>query len=360
MATACTRTPAPQTSTAPPISTVTPTVQPTTPDVQEETPQKTEEPTLAPEAFIYTGSVIEVLDGYNPNTGKEIYGEFKPIAVMIENTSAARPHSGITQADIVYEMLMEGGGVTRLMAIYTDDLPQKSGPVRSARIPFLQMLNAWQSIAYVHFGGSTAPGYDIGEKIPDLGLTVEVDGLKGAHSSLFKRDSARSAPHNAYIDLNQVQAVIDQEAPAQAQFLLNVGLAEVSPDAVTDVKFNYYKSYEVSYQYNQASNTYKRFINGKPMVDREGSEEQVEVSNVIIQFVDYSYDSEYANLVTAKTVGSGQAQFLIDGRWIEGSWEREDEHSITLFYDDQGKMIRLRAGKTWIDMPDEKVQVEPN
>ena len=60
---------------------------------------------------------------YNDLTGewntkrKEEYG--RPLAVMINNIENAIPQSGIGQADILYEFVVEGG-ITRMLAIYSD------------------------------------------------------------------------------------------------------------------------------------------------------------------------------------------------------------------------------------------------
>ena len=65
---------------------------------------------------------------YNTLTGKsglseEAVGK-RPVAVMINNIKASLPQDGIYKADILYEILVEGG-ITRMMALYTPDFEEE-------------------------------------------------------------------------------------------------------------------------------------------------------------------------------------------------------------------------------------------
>src|SRR5699024_9329825 len=54
------------------------------------------------------------------------------VSVMVNNHPAARPQSGLSQADLVFEILAEGN-ITRLLAMFQSEKPDIVGPVRSAR-----------------------------------------------------------------------------------------------------------------------------------------------------------------------------------------------------------------------------------
>ena len=61
----------------------------------------------------------------------------RPIAVMVDNESIALPHYGLTQADVVYEMMnsTENGRITRFMALVKDwETLEQFGSIRSARV----------------------------------------------------------------------------------------------------------------------------------------------------------------------------------------------------------------------------------
>ena len=116
----------------------------------------------------------------------------RAVAVMINNIKEAMPQSGIEQADVVYEMLVEGG-ITRLLAVFTDyDDISKIGPVRSARMAY-GIVSAEYDAIYIHYGGSE-DGY---AKIK----AYKLDDIDGMNDQLvFYRDNSRVAPHNAYIN----------------------------------------------------------------------------------------------------------------------------------------------------------------
>ena len=78
----------------------------------------------------------------------------RPLAVMLDNVQAALPQRGLQSADLVYEMVTEGG-ITRLMAVYSDytSMPEV-GPVRSARDQHVQLMFPLGAM-YLHVGGST-------------------------------------------------------------------------------------------------------------------------------------------------------------------------------------------------------------
>ena len=73
----------------------------------------------------------------NPLTGQPLPGGRngqRPIIVCINNDYAARPQLGTSQADVMYEYLMEGYGITRYSAIFYGEPSGQIGPVRSARL----------------------------------------------------------------------------------------------------------------------------------------------------------------------------------------------------------------------------------
>lgn len=117
---------------------------------------ETEAPTTAAEETEPETEVKETRDGYVRShlTGQwidEEIGKKRPIAVMINNIQAALPQSGISQADVIYECMVEGG-LTRLMAIFQSvDGMDKIGPVRSARTYYVYLAGEWNAF-YFHYG----------------------------------------------------------------------------------------------------------------------------------------------------------------------------------------------------------------
>jgi hypothetical protein len=115
-----------------------------------------------------------------------------PIAVMIENAAfgGVRPQAGLSYAQIVYEVVVEGG-ITRFMAIYAGDMPDVIGPVRSARPTYLEFAAEYDAL-YGHAGGSPEALQAIS------GLQVKDLSALAADSRFFYRDGSKVAPHNLF------------------------------------------------------------------------------------------------------------------------------------------------------------------
>jgi hypothetical protein len=117
------------------------------PDITTNLPDDTEEdvePTEEPSAPLYTNGLTgEAID--EPSN-------LRPYAVMINNIKVALPHCGVSKADIIYEVLVEG--TTRMMAIFSDISDAGAlGSMRSIRPYFIELARSYDAIV-VHAGGS--------------------------------------------------------------------------------------------------------------------------------------------------------------------------------------------------------------
>lgn len=299
-------------------------------EVIEEPIEEEEEVISYPYVSIYTG--LESMTESN-----------KAIAIMIGNTSQARPQSGLSMADVVYEITVEGG-ITRLMAIFSSQFPEKVGPIRSIRIPFVQKINEWK-VGIAHYGGaSTGAGDAIGllEKSKPV---MRYDGVGGTNSEFFFRSSDRSAPHNAYIKLDE--AVV--KAPNMSlKEMFAFTLDEVGGNTQEDFDIKYDSSYKVNYKYDSESLKYTRSINGKVQIDAY-NDETIQVKNIIVQFVT-SRKVEDVGYVLVDFYESGVAEYFIEGKHIVGTWKYNSDTKITDYFDDMGNMIKLKPGNTWIQV----------
>jgi len=311
----------------------TPTPQPT----PEPTPEITPEPTPTP-----------IPENISPLTGLELTGEYKPMGVMIENTNKARPLSGVSQADVVYECLMEGSSVTRLFAIFNGNLPEavKVGPVRSCRVYFVDIQQDWEC-GLIHFGG---PDVDhpcgVYQKMAKVDLPLHVDGLGGKYSGKFWRSTDRSAPHNAYIDLN---SVVENMPEAEKIYHFNFDAAYVPDgDSAAKLSIKYSGSYTPSYEYDAQTGNYNRFIGSDKMTDKEGGE-QVSVKNIIVQYVQHGkFDTKEGHL-DLNMYGTGKAEFFVDGKHMSGTWQRS-QGGKTEYLLENGEKLTLKPGTTWVQM----------
>jgi len=298
----------------------------------------------------------------NPFNGGVLASEddFAPFAVVIENTGAARPQSGIGQADIVYEVYMETGGVTRLIALFSNALPEKVGPVRSGRIHHVHVLSQFPGIALVHFGGSEPAGYDFYAEIKKIDVGWRSDGVNGPNSGLFWRDDSREAPHNAYASLvRDKEEAGDFYDGGYYQVLHFDEALKAQTAEVAYYELNYYGSYQVTYEYVPEVGGYRRWASDELMTD-ENTGEPIVLQNVVVIHTKYTYGGP-ANYANFTSTGSGEAEFLINGVYRTGTWSREDYHSPYVFQDDAGEEIAFCPGHTWVDITysDDKHNLTP-
>src|SRR3989338_716674 len=82
--------------------------------------------------------------------------DHRPMGIMIENHPEARPQSGLSFADVVYEAVAEGG-ITRFMGVFYCGIGAFSdiwvAPVRSARTSYVDWVSEYDAL-YNHVGGA--------------------------------------------------------------------------------------------------------------------------------------------------------------------------------------------------------------
>lgn len=310
-----------------------------------ETPAETpaETPVETP-AEVPVARYGQVPDGISPLTGLPYTGDGKVIMVQMENTAAARPHSGLSQADLIYEMEVEST-ITRLTTFFLSSYPQKAGPVRSARKQHIFLWSEWRYL-YAFYGGSQPEGQNIYDWIKELGITSRyLDGTKGAKS--FSRSTDRVAPHNAYTNLTYIMENLYDFTPVDRSLYYD-GAADMTGTPATKVSLSYRSDNNITYTYDAATKTYLRAINGKPMMDKE-NDQQIAVTNIIIQHAGHHKvpNLPYTNI---DLIGSGTAEYFSQGMMRKGTWERKDAKSFTIYYDENGQELPLTPGKTFIQI----------
>jgi hypothetical protein len=305
-------------------------------------------PTLTP-APSPTPEPTPVLVLRSQTTGKRIdeVTPFKPVAVMIENSAAARPQTGLQAADIVYEAPVES--VTRFLCIYSDILPKSVGPVRSTRLYFVRMQQEWDS-AFVHAGG---PQSGLSNVYTDASSHIDtrIDITKGTYAKYYWRIDGKAAPHNAYVSPAQCQQLMKREA--QGRTFLFDELTAYAGKTVKTVILPFYAG-EVTYRYDAAKDRLLRYSGSKPFIDAD-TKEAVSIQNLIVQYNHFYHGNETLGRWLCDLLGQGKAEFIIGGRHISGTWERSAYASPTIYRDNSGNEIVLRPGNTWIALhPDDK------
>jgi hypothetical protein len=260
--------------------------------------------------------------------------------IMIENSPDARPQSSLRDAGVVYEAIAEGG-ITRFLALYQENQPDYIGPVRSVRPYYVDLLLPYDA-SIVHAGGS-AEGL---AKVRNLGLK-DID--HGANGGAFQRVRDRYAPHNLYTSMGALDQVSAGRGYTTSDVKKLDRKEEKPSPQITARSIDLTISsalYNVKYEYDQASNSYKRFLAGRPHTDHR-SGQQIAPKTVVALAMGYSQNGIYS---VYQTTGTGQAFIFQDGTVKGVVWHRASEREQFVFTDDAGKKIPLNAGQTWFTL----------
>lgn len=279
----------------------------------------------------------------SPLTGMAVTPEqqARPVTgIMIENSSEARPQSGLKDAGIVFEAIAESG-VTRFLALFQESAPGSVGPVRSARPYYLDWTMAFDA-NYAHVGGSP----DALQRIKDIGVR-DLDQF--FNSAAYWRIPQRFAPHNMYTGLDKLNeraaqkgygastftplARKDKEQPAKTPTARSIDFA---------ISGAFYNSH---YDYDAASNSYKRVMGGKPHTDNETGAQLA--SKVVVALAMPYGVMEDGYHSTYETVGSGSMLVFQDGTVTPGTWSKADPKAQFEFKDAANAVIKLNPGQTW-------------
>ncbi|MDA8211213.1 MAG: DUF3048 domain-containing protein [Clostridia bacterium] len=284
----------------------------------------------------------------NPLTGitvEKVNLEQRPLAVMVENSPPARPQSGLDKADIVYEVLAEGG-ITRFMAIFYGGDTGEVGPVRSARPYFLARALEYDAL-YVHSGGSPEALAQIKElRIADLD--------QFGNNYPFWRSRDRKAPHNLYGDTRKMRKVAQKKRPdwkAGVPAFAFLEKGQENPDGlpVNSLTINYAnKASQVKYEYNPSDQQYYRSNGGKAHKDAVTGN-RLTATNIIVQFTGTKViDGEGRRKVSM--VGTGKGFLFTGGQRYQIEWAKDNLRSATRYKFAGGKEMFLNPGRTWIQV----------
>lgn len=285
--------------------------------------------------------------GQFPLTGIEAEKETtqRAIAVTVNNHPAARPQSGLSQADVVYEMLAEGS-VTRFLAIYQSALPEKVGPIRSARKYFIDLAKGYDSLYIAH-------GYS-----PDAKQMLEsgaIDHINGIQhdGTLFERVSFRKAPHNSYITFDNIaKGAADahyemDEPPVPMEFLKKDEVEKLEGESVPSMTISYSKnaSFSSEFAYDEEQEKYKRATGGEQTVEYETNEPVLLDNVIVIEAAHQVADEKGRKDIDLKA--GGKAYVLQHGIKKEAEWRNVNGRIVP--YED-GSPMKLVPGKTWISI----------
>lgn len=258
-------------------------------------------------------------------------------AVMIENSTDARPQSGLNEAGVVFEAVAEGG-ITRFLTLFQDTGPDYIGPVRSVRPYYVQWAMGFDA-AVAHVGGS-AEGLALVRANKDLDQFF--------NPGQYWRVSSRVAPHNMYSNVQKLRELQIAKGWEKSDFNGFARKTKESPSTAPNARFIDFNIsgaiYNSHYDYDATTNSYLRSEGGKPHTD-ERSGKQLDAKVVIGLVMPQGKNGIYT---TYNTLGTGTAFVFQDGVVTTGTWTKTANNSNFTFKDANGAELKLNPGRTWI------------
>lgn len=317
-------------------------------------------------------------------THKQLWEKRRPLGIMIENHKDARPQSGLSSADIIYEAVAEGG-ITRFLAIYYCKDTAHVGPVRSARVYFIKLLQEYGNYPlYAHVGGAncdleTGSGCANGAPADAIGIIRKLGW--DAYNDLnqfgvpfpyywrdYERLPNRMTEHTVYTSTTKLWQYAKDKRK-----LTNVDEKGITWDVnftqwkfkddekldkrgnTTKISFGFWTSFAsdfaVNWLYDKANNVYKRENGGALQLDKNNGK-PIQAKDVIIVFAKESpaNDDYEGGHMLYRVIGSGDALVFQNGNVIKTTWKKEDEETRMKFFDENNQEITIVRGQIFVEI----------
>lgn len=273
----------------------------------------------------------------------------KAFLTIVENSQGARPQSGLSDADIIFETSAEGG-IPRFICLFQSKNPNCIGPIRSTRAYFNDIAHL-TGLPYAHCGGSEEA---LNQITSDSSL-MSINEIN--NGSYFWRDNSRNAPHNLYTSSENVITAINdkgwnyENTPIftfgdinNKNIYENAKNISITPSSV----------YSTNYIYE--NNKYVKYMDNEIAIDKN-TNSNLTFNNIIIQKTNISIQDDNSHL-TIPLIGSGDGYILREGKIINMHWTRQSENDFITFYDDNNNKISLSKGNTIWHIVDNNTKIE--
>lgn len=315
---------------------------------------------------------------------REWWEKHRPLGIMIENHQEARPQSGLSSADVIYEAVAEGG-ITRFLAVFYCQDGGVVGPVRSARTYFLDWISEYGDYPlYTHVGGAncnreTGSGCLNGAKADAIGQIEDYGWASYNDLSQFNLSYPTfkrvESPNGRDVATEHTMFSATEELwkVAEDRKLANLDEDGKSWDA-NFVKYSFKDDAAVSqrpssqtihlefwtndsdyfadWTYEPTANLYKRNNGGTASIDRNNKKQLTAKNIVVLSMAESHANDGYDNNVHLlyKTKGTGKANIFMDGEQTVGTWRKDSRTARTLLFDSKGMPIEFDKGTIWFEI----------
>lgn len=274
----------------------------------------------------------------------------RPYAIMINNVAGARKlQSGLQDAYLIYEMMVEGG-ITRYLALFLDQNTERIGSIRSARHYYLDYALENDAI-YVHHGYSPQAREDWN--------SLGVDRIEVNESTTGWRDKSASKTYEftLFSNIEKLNKGLgSKRTERNNDLLLNYSADEVDlsqlegaiPANTLNIKYS--SNTNNNYVYDNDNKFYLRSVNNKSQDDYVTGK-QLTVKNIIVYSIKYSgISGDDKGRQTIDNIGEGNGYYISNGYAVPITWSKKTRKSQTIYRYNNGQEITVNDGNTFIQI----------
>lgn len=337
-------------------------------------------PTVGPEGKISFDQTLPKTESCPLNGAKyskqqrQWWEKHEPLGIMIENHVDARPQSGLSSADVVYEAVAEGG-ITRFLGVYHCQNAEEVGPVRSARTYFVNFLSEYGGFPlYGHVGGANSPGpanalgqiVDYGwagyNDLSEFAIGCPVYCRLESHNGkdVATEHTVYSSTQKLWDYAKNKRGISNVNKEGESwdedftQWMFKDDQPSKSSSQKVHVEFwpSMGSQFFDDWTYDPISNSYKRSLGNAPHIDRN-NKKQIMAKNVVVLYMTESNANDgYENNIHLlyKDKGKGKADVFMDGKQIKGTWEKSKRTDRTIIKDNTGIEVKFNRGQIWLQI----------
>lgn len=291
----------------------------------------------------------------NPLTGEEVnrdYTNDRAYVAMCNNIEVSMPHCGVSQADLIMEM-MDESGVTRFMVFFTDPTEvEKIGSIRSARIYNVETALGYDAFL-THCGGS-----DEAERaIYNYGM-ADIDGMYWEDGVTFYRDPSRQAhgiEHSMFCVGEEIIEVARDEYEYRMEheegydgtygMIFSENAVDQCEETANQIHVQYEGFKTTDFTYNADTNAYTMYQYGDEYSD--DGEYGIPFANVINMYADTWIQGDGVHLSIDFDEG-GEGTFFTGGKAVDILWYKDGVYDTFHFTLTDGTPLEFSVGKTFI------------
>jgi hypothetical protein len=282
------------------------------------------------------------------------------VAVKIDNHPQARPHTNLHLADVVYEVLVEGG-LTRFIALFHQSDSDYLGPIRSGRPTDVSLVKPLEGPFQI---SGAQPWVRALFSSEDLYMIYD-------NGTTTFRDTTRRAPHNLYSSTKEIREwADDREWPDVAPLpIFTYGLDAPEPaEEATLIELQFSDHSPSTWTWDEEQELYLHSYGDEPHMsiqtetDDEDEQQQISAEMVVVveagRYTAWDPAGKGQELPSLRTTGEWPAHVFYDGGVVHATWMRETESDPVTLLDEAGEEIAIPPGRVWIAVfPDDQTLV---